>query len=331
MGKMKKILAAGVVCYVAYKLGQKYLKENNLTAEDVFDSARKKAEEFAKQAAGVVPTTKDGEPEGKKIYTFGKEKRIEMVHLADGITGLYDNKKNYPIEKKVKTYSEDGGKLYVYSDAADYVISDEPFFMNVYVKDKAQTEAIAIALGKVYDAEEIAVYNYGSSQKFDAQGMAAEAEAEKVAAEQAEAKAKEAELAARAAAEKAEAAVSVLRTLYRQDTGNGKSAGPDPYNEELCGNHRNEAGRTYFPLYTPPSRDVTYSPYGSDSPGQARHKVQPAPYYNVRVHRPASRFFRGAYRPVRQNGLQPLCPVFLFPRESHCAARHQVVPPAARL
>ena len=206
MGKMKKVLAAGVVCYVAYKLGQKYLKEKNLTAEDIFDSAKKKAEEFAKQAAGVVPTTKDGEPEGKKIYTFGKEKRIEMVHLADGVTGLYDNKKNYPVEKQVKTYSEDGGKLYVYSEAADYVISDEPFFMNVYVKDKAQTEAIAIALGKVYDAEEIAVYNYGSSQKFDAQGMAAEAEAEKVAAEQAEAKAKEAELAAQEAAVKAEAA-----------------------------------------------------------------------------------------------------------------------------
>ena len=204
MGKMKKILAAGVVCYVAYKLGKKYLKENNLTAEDVFDSAKKKAEEFARQAAGVVPTTKDGEPAGRKIYTFGKEKRIEMVHLADGVTGLYDNKKNYPIEKQVKTYSEDGGKLYVYSDAADYVISDEPFFMNVYVKDKSQTEAIASALGKQYDAEEIAVYNYGSSQKFDAQGMAAEAEAEKVAAEQAEAKAKEAELAAEAAAEKAE-------------------------------------------------------------------------------------------------------------------------------
>ncbi len=106
----------------------------------------------------------------------------------------------------MKTYSEDGGKLYVYSDAADYVISDEPFFMNVYVKDKSQTEAIAIALGKQYDAEEIAVYNYGSSRKFDAQGMAAEAEAEKVAAEQAEAKAKEAELAAEAAAEKAAAA-----------------------------------------------------------------------------------------------------------------------------
>ena len=93
MGKMKKILAAGVVCYVAYKLGKKYLKENNLTAEDVFDSAKKKAEEFARQAAGVVPTTKDGEPAGKKIYTFGREKRIEMVHLADGVTGLYDNKK----------------------------------------------------------------------------------------------------------------------------------------------------------------------------------------------------------------------------------------------
>ncbi len=207
MGKMKKILAAGVVCYVAYKLGKKYLKEKNLTAEDVFDSAKKKAEEFAKQAAGVVPTTKDGEPAGSKIYTFGKEKRIEMVHLADGVTGLYDNKKNYPVEKQVKTYSEDGGKLYVYSDAADYVISDEPFFMNVYVKDKTQTEAIAIALGKQYDAEEIAVYNYGSSRKFDAQGMAAEAEAEKVAAEQAEAKAKEAELAAQAAAEKAETVV----------------------------------------------------------------------------------------------------------------------------
>ena len=206
MGKMKKFLAAGVICYVAYKLGKKYLKENNMTAEDVFDSAKKKAEEFAKQAAGVVPTTKDGEPAGKKIYTFGKEKRIEMVHLADGVTGLYDNKKNYPIEKQVKTYSEDGGKLYVYSEAADYVISDGPFFMNVYVKDKSQTEAIAIALGKAYDAEEIAVYNYGSGRKFDAQGMAAEAEAEKVAAEQAEAKAKEAELAAQEASAKAEAA-----------------------------------------------------------------------------------------------------------------------------
>ena len=204
--KMKKILAAGVVCYVAYKLGKKYLKENNMTAEDVFDSAKKKAEEFAKQAAGVVPTTKEGKQEGKKVYTFGAEKRIEMVHLADGITGLYDNKKNYPIEKNVRTYSEDEGKLYVYGEAADYVITDNPFFMNVYVRDKEQTEAIAIALGKQYDAEEIAVYNYGSSQKFDAQGMAAEAEAEKVAAEQAEAKAKEAELAAQEAAEKAKAA-----------------------------------------------------------------------------------------------------------------------------
>ena len=204
--KMKKILAAGVVCYVAYKLGKKYLKENNMTAEDVFDSAKKKAEEFAKQAAGVVPTTKEGKQEGKKVYTFGAEKRIEMVNLADGVTGLYDNKKNYPIEKHVKTYSEDEGKLYVYGEAADYVITDNPFFMNVYVKDKEQTKAIAIALGKQYNAEEIAVYNYGSSQKFDAQGMAAEAEAEKVAEEQAEAKAKEAELAAREAAEKAKAA-----------------------------------------------------------------------------------------------------------------------------
>ena len=206
MGKMKKVLAAGVVCYVAYKLGKKYLKENNMTAEEVFDSVKKKAEEYAKQAAGSVPTTKDGEPAGKKIYTFGTEKRIEMVHLADGITGLYDNKKNYPIEKQVKTYSEDGGKLYVYSDAADYVISDAPFFMNVYIKDKERTEAIAVALGGQYGEDELAVYNYGSNEKLDAQGMAAKAEAEKVAAEQAEAKAKEAELAAKEAAEKAKAA-----------------------------------------------------------------------------------------------------------------------------
>ena len=155
MGKMKKILAAGVVCYVAYKLGKKYLEEKNMTTEDVFDSVKKKAEEFAKQAAGVVPTTKEGEATGRKVYTFGAEKRIEMVHLADGVTGLYDNKKNYPIEKQVKSYSEDGGKLYVYSDAADYVITDAPFFMNVYVKDKTKTEAIAIALGKAYGPEEI--------------------------------------------------------------------------------------------------------------------------------------------------------------------------------
>ena len=206
MGKMKKVLAAGVVCYVAYKLGKKYLKEKNMTAEDVFDSMKKKAENFAKQATGAVPSTKDDETDEHKVYAFGKEKRIGMVHLADGVTGLYDNKKNYPIEKRVKTYSEDEGKLYVYSDAADYVITDEPFFMNVYVKDKEKTEAIAIALGKEYAADEIAVYNYGSSKKFDAQGMAAEAEAEKVAAEQAEAKAKEVELKAKEEAARAEAA-----------------------------------------------------------------------------------------------------------------------------
>ena len=206
MGKMKKVLAAGVVCYVAYKLGKKYLKEKNMTAEDVFDSMKKKAENFAKQATGAGPSTKDDETDEHKVYAFGKEKRIGMVHLADGVTGLYDNKKNYPIEKRVKTYSEDEGKLYVYSDAADYVITDEPFFMNVYVKDKEKTEAIAIALGKEYAADEIAVYNYGSSKKFDAQGMAAEAEAEKVAAEQAEAKAKEVELKAKEEAARAEAA-----------------------------------------------------------------------------------------------------------------------------
>ena len=38
MGKMKKILAAGVVCYVAYKLGKKYLKENNKMYQDFINS-----------------------------------------------------------------------------------------------------------------------------------------------------------------------------------------------------------------------------------------------------------------------------------------------------
>ncbi len=217
MGKMKKLLIAGVACYAAYKLGQKYLKEKNMTAEDVFDCAKKKAEEFAKQAAGVVPTTKDDETSERKVYTFGKEKRVGIVHLADGVTGLYDNRKNYPVEKKVNSYSEDGGKLYVYSDAADYVITDEPFFMNVYVKDKAQSEAIAVALGKVYAADEIAVYNYGSSDRLDAQGMAAKAEADKVAAEQAAAKAREEELKAEeAAAKQAEKAADDIKAAAEE-------------------------------------------------------------------------------------------------------------------
>ena len=160
MGKMKKIMVAGAVCYVAYKLGKKYLRENNLTVGDVADRVKAKAEEFVKQAVGIVPDTGEEYTTGRKIYTFGTEKRIALVHLSEGVTGLYDNKKNYPIEKKVKSYSEEGDKLYVYSDQADYVLHDAPFFMNVYVKEAAEAETIAAELGAQYDPAEAAVYRY---------------------------------------------------------------------------------------------------------------------------------------------------------------------------
>ena len=57
MGKMKKIMVAGAVCYVAYKLGKKYLRENNLTVGDVADRVKAKTEEIVKQAVGIVPDT----------------------------------------------------------------------------------------------------------------------------------------------------------------------------------------------------------------------------------------------------------------------------------
>ena len=95
------------------------------------------------------------------------------------MTGLYDNKKNYPIEKKVKSYSEEGDKLYVYSDQADYVLHDAPFFMNVYVKEAAEAETIAAELGAQYDPAEAAVYRYGSDEKLDIKGLAAQAAAAK--------------------------------------------------------------------------------------------------------------------------------------------------------
>lgn len=185
MGKMKKIMVAGAVCYVAYKLGKKYLRENNLTVGDVADRVKAKAEEFVKQAVGIVPDTGEEYTTGRKIYTFGADKRIALVHLSEGVTGLYDNKKNYPIEKKVKSYSEEGDKLYVYSDQADYVLRDAPFFMNVYVKEAAEAETIAAELGAQYDPAEAAVYRYGSDEKLDIKGLAAQAAAAKIAEEQA--------------------------------------------------------------------------------------------------------------------------------------------------
>lgn len=188
MGRLKKVLIAGAACYVAYKLGKKYLEENKMTAADVMDSVKSRLEDLAKQAVGVVPTTGEAQKEGRKIYTFGNEKRIEMVHLAEGLTGLYDNKKNYPIEKQVRSYSEEKGKLFVYSKEADYVIRDEPFFMNVYVKDEEKAEAIAATIGQHYEEGEAAVYRYGSDKKMDIKELAARAAAEKTAAEQAEAR-----------------------------------------------------------------------------------------------------------------------------------------------
>lgn len=186
MGKLKKAVVAGAVCYVAYKLGKKYLQENNLTPGDVADSLKARLEDMVKQAVGVVPTTEGPREEGRQVYTFGGEKRMEIVHLAEGITGLYDNKKNYPVEKQVRSYSEVSGKLFVYGEAADYVIHDVPFFINVYVKDEERAEAIALAMGQHYEEEEAAVYRYGSDRKLDMKGLAARAAAEKVAAEQEE-------------------------------------------------------------------------------------------------------------------------------------------------
>ena len=187
MGKMKKILVAGAVCYVAYKLGKKYLEENNLTVGEVADQVKTKAEDFVKQVVGIVPNTGEADRPDRNLYTFGTEKRIALVHLTEGVTGLYDNKKNYPVEKKVKSYSEEGDKLYVYSEESDYVIRDAPFFMNVYVKEADKADSIAAAIGAYYDPEEAAVYRYGSDEKLDIKGLAERKRAAEVAAEQAEA------------------------------------------------------------------------------------------------------------------------------------------------
>lgn len=73
----------------------------------------------------------------------------------------------------------------MYSDQADYVLHDAPFFMNVYVKEAAEAETIAAELGAQYDPTEAAVYRYGSDEKLDIKGLAAQAAAAKIAEEQA--------------------------------------------------------------------------------------------------------------------------------------------------
>lgn len=73
----------------------------------------------------------------------------------------------------------------MYSDQADYVLHDAPFFMNVYVKEAAEAETIAAELGAQYDPAEAAVYRYGSDEKLDIKGLAAQAAAAKIAEEQA--------------------------------------------------------------------------------------------------------------------------------------------------
>ena len=47
MKTWKKVLIFGVVCYAGYKLGQKYLEENDMTARDVLHKAQTKAKDAA--------------------------------------------------------------------------------------------------------------------------------------------------------------------------------------------------------------------------------------------------------------------------------------------
>ena len=68
--KMKKILAAGVVCYVAYKLGKKYLKENN---PEGYESIKK-----------IVPDI--------IIFDYNEQLNCSIFELKDG--NVFDTKKS---------------------------------------------------------------------------------------------------------------------------------------------------------------------------------------------------------------------------------------------
>ena len=180
MKTWKKVLIFGVVCYAGYKLGQKYLQENDMTARDVLHKAQTKAREAADKAvskAKAMKAERDARKQAEKeaqppksVYPFGVEKRVEIVKLYDDLTGLFDNKLNYPVEKEVRSYSEEDGVLYVYADK-------DPFFLTVYVKDKDKAAAKALELGHHYTEEEMEVRVYGSDTVYPLKDAAAEAEA----------------------------------------------------------------------------------------------------------------------------------------------------------
>ncbi|MCI2098315.1 MAG: hypothetical protein LKJ97_02355 [Succiniclasticum sp.] len=170
MKNWKKLVILGAVCYVGYKLGEKYLKENDMTPCDVVHKVRDKAKEAAERTMTAVKEKKaerDAREAArpKTVYPFGNDKRMEIVKLDAELTGLFDSRLNFPVEKQVRSYSEEEGVLYVYADHADYVIRD-PFFLTVYVKDTAAAAERALELGQYYTDEEAAVYAYGKDKPY---------------------------------------------------------------------------------------------------------------------------------------------------------------------
>ena len=170
MKSWKKLVILGDVCYVGYKLGEKYLKENDMTPCDVVRKVRDTAKDAAERTTTKI-REKKAERDARKaaqpktVYPFGEDKRMEIVKLDADLTGLFDSRLNFPVEKQVRSYSEEEGVLYVYADKADYVIKD-PFFMTVYVKDAAQAAERALELGQYYTEDEVAVYAYGSDTAY---------------------------------------------------------------------------------------------------------------------------------------------------------------------
>ena len=169
MKTLKKILLIGGVCFVGYKLGQKLMEEKNIAPSEVVDDLKAKAEACKEQAEEYIRKAKSKEKEqeeqARKVYVFGPDKRIEIIRLSPDVTGLYDNKLNLPIEKQVRSYSEDGDTLYVYAAMADYVIKAEPFHICAYVKNRDNAPLLAESLGAHYSEDEATVYCYGKTEK----------------------------------------------------------------------------------------------------------------------------------------------------------------------
>lgn len=169
MKTLKKILLIGGVCFVGYKLGQKLMEEKNIAPSEVVDDLKAKAEACKEQAEEYIRKAKSKEKEqeeqARKVYVFGPDKRIEIIRLSPEVTGLYDNKLNLPIEKQVRSYSEDGDTLYVYAAMADYVIKAEPFHICAYVKNRDNAPLLAESLGAHYSEDEATVYCYGKTEK----------------------------------------------------------------------------------------------------------------------------------------------------------------------